>query len=93
MNNTFSKSALRKDLSEAAAQRGLLSGFNVHLFAEVSGEAASADTATVSYAGTPGKTSLRRRVGNHDLPYTEESDQVVSAAPQIQGQYKTLPYL
>lgn len=77
MNNAVLTYALRGKVGKTAAQRGLVFGQPIPFFVEVRGRAVSAGPATVSDAGTPGETSLRRRLENHDLPCTEESNPVV----------------
>lgn len=51
-----------------------------------------AATATVSNVGTPDEISLLSRVHSHDLPCTEELDQIVIRTLKIQDQCRTLLY-
>lgn len=92
MNTNFFKSALRANLGRTIAQRGHLLGRLLHLLVADSGEAELASTVILSDGGTPGKTSLRRELHNHNLSCTEEPGQVVTGAPRIQEQCETLHY-
>lgn len=83
MTNAFFKFALRANLGKITEKPSLLFNQLVHLFVKVSGEAVSAGIATLSDASTLGETFLRLALHSHDLPRTEESDQVFIGAPKI----------
>lgn len=88
MNNSFLKCILRSGVGKTPVQRILLPGLLVHFIVEVDGEAMFAGTAALCDAGTLGQTLSRRRLYDHDLPSTEESDRVVIRAPKTENQCK-----
>lgn len=92
MKAVFLNSVLRLNFGKTAARRDLHPGELVCLFVQVSGEALFADTATLGNDGSPGETSLRRRLDNHDLLSAEKSNQVAFRAPVVQDQCRTLLY-
>lgn len=93
MSNVFLKFVLRASVSRIAAQPSVLPGQLVQNLAKISRGAAFVGVATLSDSGSSCETSLRRRLHNHDLLFTEESIQVVIRAPETQDQCHTRLYL
>lgn len=80
------------DHDKTVAQRHLLPGYLSCLFVEVSGNSVFAGTATFSDASALDKISTRRSLHSQGFWYSEESDQVVTGAPTILEQCRTLHY-
>lgn len=89
MNKKNFGSVARADLDRTAAQRSLRHGQPAQLFVEVSGEEATAVTASLSDADTPGENSHCHQLCHHDLPRSQESDPNIVRAPDIRGRLKT----
>lgn len=90
--NTFFTFVLGAMLSTTSSQRGLTSGSPVYLFASVSGDTSIADTATLCDAGTPGNSSLHRKLHNHALLCSKGLSFVAMCALAIQQPFKILSY-
>lgn len=71
MNASF-KSVLDAELGETPAQQSFTLGKPVYLFEIVSGDAMTANTATLSNAGTSDNSFLRRRLHSLNPPCNEK---------------------
>lgn len=78
------------DLGKTAAQRRVLPGQLDHLFVDISGEAVSAGTASLSDTAIPDSISLRRKLKNPDLVCSKVFEQVVIGAPKTQERRKAV---
>lgn len=90
--NAFCKSFFCGELGKTLAQRSLTTGKPVRLFANVSGGAAIASTATLSNADSPDSSGLRRKLHSRDRPCSEELNCVDIRSSAIYQQFKTIPY-
>lgn len=68
---------------KSSAQRSLLSVKHAYLFANVTGAAVMAGTATRRDAGIPGYSSLRRKLQNLDVLDKEKLDCLIFSSPAV----------
>lgn len=71
------------ELGTTPAKRGLTPGQSVFFFANVSEDAATADTVTFSDYGTSGSFSARRRSDNIDFLCNDELDCVIVRSQRV----------
>lgn len=89
--DAFFTSVFGGELSRTSTQRSPTPDHPVLLFADVSGEAVIAGTATLSNASIPGKNSLRRKLHKHSVLSREKLRHVAMCSPPIYQKFKTLP--
>lgn len=92
MNNFFN-SALGAELGKTPGVQRSPTPSQPYIFADLSGDAVIAATATLSDASISGNNSLCRNLPKHDLPCREELDHVGICSPAIYHRFKTLLYL
>lgn len=81
------KGALGSNLGKSTAQRSLRAGVDVKHFVHENDNRVIAGNATFSIASVDGKRVLRQIRHMHDLPSTDDSDQVSTGSAKVHSTF------